>query len=244
MKVLTHPQKTAHHWSKEFFCSGYEKYQMGCKAKLEISLEDIELVFLMTYNGKPPQMRAHFTCPLCGAITDISENNATPWQFLTGRRPFCQKETSMNQQSNYPATYPTADLVVTIDQKEVVLICRAKEPFLNKLALPGGHVENEKCVQAAVREAREEINLSVDVRDVELLMLLDGPGRDPRPGHTLSLVYHVDLTSSDARIRHLRAASDAKQVVRKSLREICESDMAFDHWRVIQYVRSLPGFPG
>ncbi len=217
---------------------------MGCRAKLEISLEDIELVFLKTYNGKPPEMRAHFTCPLCGAITDISENNTTPWQFLTGRRPFLKQEKKMNPQSKYPATYPTADLVVTVDRSVVILIRRAKEPFMDKLALPGGHVENEKCVQAAVREAQEEIGLSVGTQEVELLMLLDGPSRDPRPGHTLSLVYHIDLPSSDPRLARMRADSDAKQLVRRRLNTLTQNDMAFDHYRVIDYVRSLPGFSG
>jgi 8-oxo-dGTP diphosphatase len=82
----------------------------------------------------------------------------------------------------------TVDIIIEmIDRpdKRIVLIERAHEPF--GWALPGGFVDvGERLEQAAVREAREETGLDVEL--VDLLGCYSDPARDPR-GHTVSAVY-------------------------------------------------------
>ena len=70
-------------------------------------------------------------------------------------------------------------------QRPIILIQRLNPP--PGWALPGGFVdEGESLEQAAVREAREEIGLAVEL--VALLGCYSDPARDPR-GYTASAVY-------------------------------------------------------
>ena len=88
---------------------------------------------------------------------------------------------------------PTAvDIIIEIYDKRsifqgIVLIERGREPYKGYWALPGGFQEmNESLETSAIREAKEETGL-----DVELLTQLaaySNPDRDPR-GHVNGIGY-------------------------------------------------------
>ena len=79
---------------------------------------------------------------------------------------------------------PTVDVVIRI-KEGIVLIRRKNPPF--GWALPGGFMDvGETCEQAAVREAKEETDLDVELE--HLLGVYSDPRRDPRK-HTLTVVY-------------------------------------------------------
>lgn len=82
----------------------------------------------------------------------------------------------------------TVDIVIEMHdraERPIVLIERKHPP--HGWALPGGFVDvGETVEQAAVREAREETGLDVELLD--LLGVYSDPARDPR-GHTVSVVY-------------------------------------------------------
>jgi len=122
----------------------------------------------------------------------------------------------------------TVDIIIEMrdrPQRPIVLIERKYPPY--GWALPGGFVDvGERVEQAAVREAREETSL-----DVQLLTLLgcySDPLRDSR-GHTASLVY-VAASSGIAQAR-----DDARNLALFAVEECPE--LAFDHQRIIEDYR-------
>jgi 8-oxo-dGTP diphosphatase len=80
---------------------------------------------------------------------------------------------------------PTVDVVILVPGDRVVLVRRKYPP--PGWALPGGFVEvGETLEAAAVREAREETGLTVEL--TELLYVYSDPRRDTRR-HTISTVF-------------------------------------------------------
>ncbi len=114
-----------------------------------------------------------------------------------------------------------ADVIVEIGN-QIVLIERKNFPF--GWAIPGGFVDfGETVEQAAVREAREEISLEVELR--ALLGVYSRPDRDPR-GQTVTVVYIGRATSSPT------ASDDAKGVGMFDP-AIPPSPLAFDHAEIL-----------
>lgn len=82
---------------------------------------------------------------------------------------------------------PTVDVLIELEGKPntLVFIERKNEP--KGFALPGGFVdEGEFVADAAVREAKEETGLDVEL--VELFHVYSDPARDARK-HTVSTVF-------------------------------------------------------
>ena len=106
---------------------------------------------------------------------------------------------------------PTVDCLIEIEGRpgELVFIERKHEPI--GFALPGGFVdEGEWLADAAIREAKEETGLDVEI--VELFHVYSNPARDPRK-HTMSTVFigrasGDPVGSDDAAKAHI-AAPDA-----------------------------------
>lgn len=127
---------------------------------------------------------------------------------------------------------------VLIDGTHVLLIERAKDPYKGMLAFPGGRVDpGEDLLTAAVRELDEEVGLTVVPTDLLPLIVLDAPGRDPRPGHVAAHVFW-SLVSTEV-LHSAQAASDAKSVHVTPLYEIEAGDMAFDHYHAIEKLHEL-----
>jgi 8-oxo-dGTP diphosphatase len=125
-----------------------------------------------------------------------------------------------------PSTpFLTVDIIIELqDQVDhpIVLIERRNPP--SGWALPGGFVDTgETLEQAAVREAREETCLDVELRC--LLGCYSDPARDQRM-HTVSAVY----------IAHARgephAADDARHLAVFAPEQI-DVQLAFDHQAII-----------
>jgi 8-oxo-dGTP diphosphatase len=82
---------------------------------------------------------------------------------------------------------PTVDILIELAGKPgtLVFIERKNEP--KGFAIPGGFVdEGEYVADAAVREAKEETGLDVEL--IELFHVYSDPTRDPRK-HTVSTVF-------------------------------------------------------
>lgn len=123
----------------------------------------------------------------------------------------------------YRNPFPTVDIIIEMEDK-IVLIYRKNPPY--GWALPGGFVDyGETLEEAAIREAKEETNL-----EVELLYLLgcySDPERDPR-FHTITTVFVAKGKGEP------RAKDDAKQVKLFKLEEIPWDELVFDHAKILR----------
>ncbi len=116
----------------------------------------------------------------------------------------------------------TVDCIIELPGERVVLVRRKFEPL--GWALPGGFVDvGEALHDAAVREAKEETGLVVDLS--EQFFTYSDPARDPRR-HTVSTVY-IGWAEGEP-----RGGDDAAEA--KAFRlDALPQDLCFDHGTIL-----------
>jgi 8-oxo-dGTP diphosphatase len=126
----------------------------------------------------------------------------------------------------YPRPALTVDCAIFChveNQKYVLLIKRAQEPFANKWAFPGGFVDmDEDLDTAAYRELKEETGFENCI--LEQFKTYGGVNRDPR-GRTVSVVYTGILILD--KLPPVTGMDDAKQAKWWPIN--CLPQLAFDH---------------
>lgn len=121
------------------------------------------------------------------------------------------------------------DIVIPDREGRVLLIRRASDPYQGSWALPGGFVDvGETVEQAAVREAKEETGLDVELS--RLVGVYSDPGRDPR-SHNVSVAFLARAEGDPS------AASDAAEA---AFLDPSSTDLAFDHEKVISDALASP----
>lgn len=121
---------------------------------------------------------------------------------------------------------PDSDL----DNQELILFIRRKnEPWKGMLALPGGFVDpNERTIEAAARELREETSVAVNYNAATFIGLYDDPDRDPR-GRVITVAYYFNV-GPDV---EARAGDDAAGVEWLTFGQALEIGIAADHEQII-----------
>ncbi len=124
---------------------------------------------------------------------------------------------------------PTVDIIIEVDSKAegrgIVLIFRKNEP--REWALPGGFVDyGETLEQAAVREAKEETDLDLEIESMVQFHTYSDPKRDPRR-HTISTVFIAQATGRP------RPGDDAERAD-VFTEENLPLSLAFDHRKILQ----------
>ncbi len=129
--------------------------------------------------------------------------------------------------ADYKIPSLTADIFIFDEDFNFILIKRLNDPYKDCWALPGGFVEYGESVEtAAIREAKEET--SIDVELIDLVNVYSKPDRDPR-GHTVTVAYTAkgDLDS-------MKADSDAKDIGIFNINDLDGINIAFDHAQIIR----------
>jgi len=122
---------------------------------------------------------------------------------------------------------PTVDIIIEVERpdgrKGIVLIERKNPP--HGWALPGGFVDyGETLEAAAVREAREETSLEVELKGQ--FHTYSDPKRDPR-GHAISTVFVAVAKGTP------EGADDARKAAVFTAEEI-PCPLAFDHTKILE----------
>ena len=127
--------------------------------------------------------------------------------------------------TKYANPTPTVDVILQRDSK-VLMVRRRKDPFKDRLALPGGFVnEGETVEEAMKREAIEETSLEVE--PVEILGVYSDPKRDPRK-HILSVVFIGIIVGGSE-----KAGDDAASIEWVKISDIQQQQIAFDHAQIL-----------
>lgn len=134
---------------------------------------------------------------------------------------------------NYRPETPllAADAIIELKDKPgrpIVLIERKNPPY--GWAIPGGFVDvGERLEVAAIREAKEEVTLDVQLK--ALLGMYSDPARDNR-GHTVTAVYVAEAEGEP------KAADDAKNLAIFEMDNLPD-ELAFDHAQVLEDYRKF-----
>jgi 8-oxo-dGTP diphosphatase len=126
---------------------------------------------------------------------------------------------------------PTVDVIVEQNSR-ILMIIRKNDPFKGCLALPGGFVnEGERTEDAAKREAIEETSINVCL--IDILGVYSDPKRDPR-GHMMSTVFVGMIPdNSDSEMVCTSAQDDAAEIEWIDLENLANTDVAFDHKKIL-----------
>lgn len=120
----------------------------------------------------------------------------------------------------------TVDTIIVEDNK-IVLIKRLNNPYKDHWAIPGGFVEyGEKVEDAAVREAKEETGLDIEL--IKLVGVYSDPNRDPR-GHTVTVAYLAKIIGGT-----IKSDSDAKDAKFIDVNDLKNMKLAFDHNNILK----------
>ena len=116
----------------------------------------------------------------------------------------------------------TVDVIIEIADRGIVLIERKNTPL--GWAMPGGFVdEGESLEEAAVREAREETSLDIEL--IRQFHTYSEPMRDPRH-HTVSTVFIATAKGRPC------AADDAKEIGVFTKNNLPK--LVFDHHMILE----------
>jgi len=125
----------------------------------------------------------------------------------------------------YKNPIPTVDIIIEKDDK-IVLIRRKNEPFKGKLAIPGGFVnEGELVEHEAIKEAKEETSLDVEL--IDILGVYSIPDRDPR-GHLMTTAFIAKAIGGK-----VKGGDDAVDASWFKIDEKILNELSFDHKKII-----------
>lgn len=134
--------------------------------------------------------------------------------------------TSAGRSMTYRNPAPTVDIIIELadrPHRPIILIERLNQPL--GWALPGGFVDYGESVEtAAIREAKEEIGLDIEL--LEQFHVYSDPSRDPRK-HTISVVFLAAATGEPT------AGDDAKNYDVFDL-WVLPQNLCFDHAQILQ----------
>lgn len=132
----------------------------------------------------------------------------------------------------YRNPLPTVDIIIEV-RGGIVLIERKNLP--HGWAIPGGFLDwGESVETCALREAKEETNLAVNLQD--LFYVYSQPDRDPRH-HTVTTVF---IASGDG----MPVAADDAKNVGVYTADTLPAPLVFDHRQILEdYFRYRNGEP-
>ncbi|MFV2060706.1 MAG: bifunctional nicotinamide-nucleotide adenylyltransferase/Nudix hydroxylase [Gammaproteobacteria bacterium] len=181
---------------------------------------------------------------------DFSENNL-PTNVQNEMKRFCETETyqDIKKEHEFIAKYksawksaPYAPIFVTVDavvvqSGHVLMVERKAQPGKGLMALPGGFIhQDEKLIDACLRELREETKLKVPAPvlkgSIKAQQVFDDPHRSAR-GRTITHAFYIEL-EPNATLPKVKGGDDAKHAMWVALADLDPTQIFEDHYFIIQ----------
>lgn len=141
----------------------------------------------------------------------------------------------------YPPTFVTVDAVV-VQSANVLMVRRGANPGKGLLALPGGFInQNERIVDAAIRELKEETRIDVPpailYNGIKKSEVFDHPDRSLR-GRTITHAFLIELYEKNGVLPWVKGSDDAAKAVWVPFSELSKmrSQLFEDHWDIINHM--------
>jgi bifunctional NMN adenylyltransferase/nudix hydrolase len=162
--------------------------------------------------------------------------NHDDYQAIVQEQAFINKYQQAWEAAPYAPTFVTVDAVV-VQSGHVLLVERKAHPGKGQLALPGGFInQNERLVDACLRELREETRLKVPAPvlkgHIKENRVFDDPNRSTR-GRTITHAFYIEL-EADKKLPKVRGGDDAKHAMWVPLANLDPRKMFEDHYFIIQ----------
>ena len=134
----------------------------------------------------------------------------------------------------YPPVFVTTDTLV-VCSGHVLLVERKAFPGKGLFALPGGFLNpNERIVQGAVRELKEETKIKIPIPvlegSIKSVKVFDHPDRSAR-GRTITHCFLIQLP--DGELPQVKGSDDAKTAQWVPISQVDSSMMFEDHAQII-----------
>lgn len=170
-------------------------------------------------------------------VDNITEHQAREWfQNLYQEQQFVETYQSAWADSPYPPTFVTTDAVV-VQSGHVLMVERKARPGKGLLALPGGFIrQDEKLIDACLRELREETRLKVPAPvlkgSIKGQRVFDDPHRSTR-GRTITHAFYIEL-APNKELPKVKGSDDAKAAMWIPLADLDPTQIYEDHYFIIQ----------
>ena len=139
----------------------------------------------------------------------------------------------INEFKNPLFTVDSVLFTVKDDALKVLMVKRAKEPFIGSWGLPGGFVDVDSDTTTDVTALRKlEEKTSVAPQYLEQLQAFSGIDRDPR-GFSVTLVYFALIAAQEVS-SHIETIDDVQWI---DIDKIDSLSIAFDHKIIIEQAK-------
>jgi bifunctional NMN adenylyltransferase/nudix hydrolase len=158
------------------------------------------------------------------------------YQAIVKEQTFINQYKQAWEAAPYAPTFVTVDAVV-VQSGHVLLVERKAHPGKGQLALPGGFInQNERLVDACLRELREETRLKVPTPvlkgHIKESRVFDDPNRSTR-GRTITHAFYIELEAVQ-KLPKVRGGDDAKHAMWVPLADLDPRNIFEDHYFIIQ----------
>lgn len=159
----------------------------------------------------------------------------------------------MQNKYYYKGSNPTVDLIIINPDNEILLIKRSdsSDACPGMWAFPGGFIntsakrneywkEGEETPEhAAIREVQEETGLQLINPQLVFIGCFEGNNRDPRDNEiswskSYVFLHKIDEEIYQAQKDKLQGLDDAQDIAWKSIDEINNMNLAFDHSKIFE----------